>query len=176
MVAPRPRRGLEETKMKKTAIRLMAPAVFALLALGAVACGGGDAETTHEPEPEPAPAEAAPAEAASAAAAPAAAPAAAAADAGNTDGAEAYATYCVSCHGVTGAGDGPVGAALDPKPASFADAAFWTDERTDEHLAKAIKEGGPAVGKSPLMAPWGAVLDDAKVKAVVAHIKSLKAG
>ena len=65
---------------------------------------------------------------------------------------------------------------MDPKPASFADAAFWTAERTDEHLAKAIKEGGPAVGKSPLMAPWGAVLDDAKVKAVIAHIKTFKAG
>ncbi len=162
--------------MQKIAIRLMAPAVFALLALGAVACGGGGTDTANEPAPAPAE-EAAPADTAPADAAPAdAAPADAAPAAPAGDGAADYATYCASCHGATGAADGPVGAALDPKPASFADAAFWTAERTDEQLAKAIKEGGPAVGKSPLMAPWGAVLDDAKVKAIIAHLKTLKAG
>ena len=31
---------------------------------------------------------------------------------------------------------------------------------SNDHLVKVIREGGPAVGKSPLMAPWGGVIDD----------------
>lgn len=38
-------------------------------------------------------------------------------------GAALYATSCASCHGATGAGDGPAGRGLDPAPASFRDAA-----------------------------------------------------
>lgn len=37
-------------------------------------------------------------------------------------GAALYATACASCHGTTGAGDGPAGRGLDPAPASFHDA------------------------------------------------------
>ena len=37
-----------------------------------------------------------------------------------------------------------------------------------------IKEGGTSVGKSPLMAAWGAVLDDAKIEAVIAYSRTLK--
>jgi len=167
----------------KTMFRLMAPAVLALLALGAIACGGGS-EPAPPPAEEPKPAEEAkPAEDAKPAdeaepadeAKPADEAAAAdAAPAANADGATAYNTYCSSCHGATGAGDGPAGGALNPKPANFADAAFWNEKRTDEHLTTVIKDGGPAVGLSPLMAPWGAVLDDAKVAAVIAHMKTLK--
>ena len=87
------------------------------------------------------------------------------------DAATDYKTYCAMCHGDGGAGDGAAGAAMDPKPANMTDPAFFAT-RDDAHLAKAIKEGGPAVGKSPMMAPWGSVLNDEQIKAVVAHIKS----
>ena len=104
------------------------------------------------------------------------------ADAGaNEEGKKLFSTYCVSCHGEKGMGDGIAGAALNPKPASFAKAEFWTeanrngDKRTDEHLKKVIKEGGAAVGLSPLMAPWGAVINtDEKLDAIVAYVKSFK--
>lgn len=79
-----------------------------------------------------------------------------------------YATYCSACHGDAGKGDGPAGGALDPKPSDLT-----VTKMTDEELAKIIKDGGPAVGRSPLMAPWGAVLDDAKLKEMVAFIKTL---
>lgn len=36
-------------------------------------------------------------------------------------GAALYAAQCSGCHGATGAGDGPVAAALDPKPVAFTD-------------------------------------------------------
>ena len=73
----------------------------------------------------------------------------------------AFTTVCSTCHGATGHGDGPGAAALNPKPANFSEAAFWTG-KTDEELIKAIREGGAAVGKSALMPAWGGLYDDAK--------------
>ncbi len=87
------------------------------------------------------------------------------------DGASDFATYCSTCHGATGQGDGAAAAAMDPKPASFNAEFFKT--RDDATLTKAIKEGGTAVGKSAMMSPWGSVLKDDQIKAVVAHIKTL---
>ena len=87
------------------------------------------------------------------------------------DGETTYKTYCVTCHGEKGDGNGPAGAALNPKPADFNDAAFFTT-RDDAHLTKVIKEGGPAVGKSPMMAPWGGVLKDEQVTELVAYINA----
>ena len=80
-----------------------------------------------------------------------------------------YATFCVSCHGDAGKGDGVAGAALDPKPSDLT-----VTKMSDEDLAKIIKEGGPSLGRSAMMAPWGAVLDDAQVKEMVAFIRTLK--
>jgi mono/diheme cytochrome c family protein len=90
------------------------------------------------------------------------------------DGAALFATYCASCHGAKGAGDGAAAAALDPKPANFSDPKFWAT-RKDADLKKAIKEGGAAVGKSPLMVAWGGSLSDAQIDAVVTYIKGFKA-
>lgn len=63
-----------------------------------------------------------------------------------------FAQRCVVCHGTTGAGDGPTAAALNPKPRAFADPAFQAAAK-DADLEKVIVEGGPSVGKSPLMPP-----------------------
>jgi mono/diheme cytochrome c family protein len=62
------------------------------------------------------------------------------------------ATLCSTCHGTSGKGDGAAGAALNPKPRNWTDAA-WQKTVTDDHLYKVIKDGGAAVGLSPLMAP-----------------------
>ena len=87
----------------------------------------------------------------------------------------AYQTVCATCHGATGAGDGPAGAALDPKPADFSDPTFW-DTRTDEEVFTVIKEGGPAVGKSPIMVGWSLQYDDEQINALVEYLKTLRAG
>jgi mono/diheme cytochrome c family protein len=63
-----------------------------------------------------------------------------------------YDSYCFTCHGTGGKGDGPAGAALNPKPADFT-SADWQGTVTDEHLATVIADGGVAAGKSPLMPP-----------------------
>ncbi|MGQ0793426.1 MAG: c-type cytochrome [Deltaproteobacteria bacterium] len=111
----------------------------------------------------------------------------AAEEAANTDGAQAAAapkgdaalgkakfeTICASCHGIGGKGDGVAAAALNPKPRDLSDAAY-VSSLTNDHIFKVIKEGGPSVGKSPLMPAWGGALSDDDIHNVIAHIhKSL---
>lgn len=87
-------------------------------------------------------------------------------------GATHYASLCASCHGARGDGQGPAAAGLNPKPARHDDGTAMNDLSND-YLFKIIKEGGAAVGKSPLMAPWGGTLSDAQIWDVVAFVRSL---
>lgn len=89
-----------------------------------------------------------------------------------TAGAKHYASLCASCHGARGAGDGPVSAGLNPKPAAHTDGAYM-NALSNEHLFLVIKNGGTAVGKSALMAPWGSMLSDDQIRDVVAFVRSL---
>lgn len=63
-----------------------------------------------------------------------------------------FAIRCVTCHGQSGRGDGPVAMRLNPRPRDYSDEE-WQASVTDEQIKKVIVEGGPAVGKSVLMAP-----------------------
>ncbi len=83
-----------------------------------------------------------------------------------------YSTFCASCHGEKGDGKGPAGMALKPVPRNFV---TWNDPSiTDEYIAKIIKDGGPAVGKSALMAPWGGVLSAEELQQMVEKVKSFR--
>lgn len=88
------------------------------------------------------------------------------------DGAATYAATCTACHGAAGHGDGAAAAALPVKPANFSDPAFWST-RKDDQVKKAIKEGGAAIGKSPMMAP-NPQLTDAQLNELVAYLKTFK--
>lgn len=88
------------------------------------------------------------------------------------DGAATYAATCVGCHGAAGKGDGAAASALPTKPANFSDAAFWAG-RTDDAVKKAIKEGGAAVGKSPIMPP-NPGMTDAQLTEMVTYLKAFK--
>jgi mono/diheme cytochrome c family protein len=79
---------------------------------------------------------------------------------------------CSACHGDSGKGDGPAAFALNPKPRNYTDCAVM-GKKPDAELFKVIKEGGPAVGLSPLMAPFGSQLNDKEVWDVVAFIRSI---
>jgi mono/diheme cytochrome c family protein len=90
------------------------------------------------------------------------------------DADQLFATLCSTCHGLAGKGDGAAAAALNPKPRTFTDAA-WQASVTDAHLAKVIVEGGPSVGKSPLMPPNPQLKDKPDVvRALVAKVRGLK--
>lgn len=73
-------------------------------------------------------------------------------DADRAEAKTLFATRCTVCHGPAGKGDGPTAAALNPKPRNYTDKA-WQAAVKDDQIEKAIVEGGPAVGKSPLMPP-----------------------
>lgn len=64
---------------------------------------------------------------------------------------ERFKMACSACHGLTGVGDGAAAVALPVKPRNYTDKA-WQASTTDAQIAKAIVEGGAAVGLSPLMA------------------------
>jgi cytochrome c1 len=154
---------------------ILSTAVGTALALFAFGCG----EQSDAPTPAK-PAERAPAQPPAKPAAPAPQAAAktpdtpsgevAAVEADTEAGKSDYHIYCASCHGETGAGDGPVAQALNPKPARHNDGAYM-NPLEDDYLFKVIKFGGASVGKSAMMAPLG--LSDQKIHNVIAFMRTL---
>jgi len=95
------------------------------------------------------------------------------ANAGDAEAGKAkFQQFCATCHGATGHGDGPASAALRPKPRALDDAE-WQKTVEDDYLKKVIAEGGPAVGLSPMMTPWGHALKGDDLENVVAYVRSL---
>jgi len=94
-------------------------------------------------------------------------------------GAILFNANCSSCHGISGKGDGPVGAALTPPPRDFTIGEFVFDPNgngvngEDEDLQLIIQNGAMKYGGSPLMAPWPTLTDE-QVADIIAHIRSLK--
>jgi cytochrome c553 len=115
----------------------------------------------------------APAPVAAPVAAPAPAPVAAAVDP-VAEAATIFSTRCAACHGVDGKGDGIAAASLNPKPRAYSDQE-WQKSVDDSHIAKVIVEGGPSVGKSPLMTANPDLKDKPEVvAALVAKIRSYR--
>ncbi len=82
------------------------------------------------------------------------------------DGAKIYAEKCALCHGPNGKGDGPGGAALNPKPRDHTDGKYM-NTRTDEQLLEVIHNGK---GNMPA---WKGILTEEQMKAVLKHVRSL---
>jgi len=99
--------------------------------------------------------------------------AAAAATHGPFVAATTFKTTCGPCHGENGEGNGPVAASLTPRPANFHDVAFWIG-KDKAYIAKVIKEGGAAVGKSPLMVAWGGLFNDEQTGALADVVMGFK--
>ena len=57
---------------------------------------------------------------------------------------------CVSCHGETGLGDGPIGRHLSPGPRDFTNCRFHK-RRTDGELFWVVKHGIPGTGMVPMI-------------------------
>ena len=87
-------------------------------------------------------------------------------------GKDLYAKHCGGCHGPAGKGDGPAAAALNPKPTDLTNKAYMAGLK-DQYLFDLIQKGGAAVGKSPLIPPFGSKLKDGDIRDVIAYLRSL---
>ncbi len=87
-------------------------------------------------------------------------------------GKELYAKYCGGCHGPAGKGDGPAAAALNPKPNDLTNKAYMAGLK-DQYLFDLIQKGGAAVGKSPLIPPFGSKMKDGEIRDVIAYLRAL---
>lgn len=84
-----------------------------------------------------------------------------------TAGAEVFKANCESCHGPQGHGDGPAGAALDPKPKNLAE---FASKVGDDYLYWRINTGKEGTS----MVAWKGVLTDEQIWQVISFIRTLK--
>ncbi len=82
-------------------------------------------------------------------------------------GKKLFKTNCASCHGTRGRGDGPAGAALNPRPT---DLTAMAGQHPDGDFAWKI-----ANGRGPMPA-WKGVLKDNQIWDLVNHVQSLASG
>jgi len=83
-----------------------------------------------------------------------------------------YNTYCVQCHGIPGDGMGVNIKDMHVKPRNHTDSKYMM-ERSDTVLLRAIKGGGLAISKSPLMPPWEDTLSNREIRDLVKYIRQL---
>ncbi len=82
-------------------------------------------------------------------------------------GAEVFKTNCAACHGETGLGDGPAGAALDPAPKNLAE---LQAQAGDDYLFWRITTGKEGTS----MVAWKGVLTEEQIWQTVSFIRTLK--
>jgi mono/diheme cytochrome c family protein len=88
------------------------------------------------------------------------------------EGGKLYMSYCSTCHGDKGKGDGVAAGSLPVKPRDHTNGAVM-NPLTDQFLAEIIAKGGGAVGKSSFMPGWGGSLNEKQISALVVYIRSL---
>ena len=87
-----------------------------------------------------------------------------------TFGKRLFGSYCATCHGDRGEGDGQNAYNLDPAPPDFRDS---LKTRPPSYWRQVIEGGTAALGRSPLCPPWGLELTDRQVDAIVDYMKVL---
>ncbi len=87
-------------------------------------------------------------------------------------GKRVFYTYCVWCH----ADSTPAGPSnrsnLTPNPPLANDGASF-NSLSDDFMRNTITLGGSAMGKSPMMPPWGNTLTQEEVQAVMAFMRAI---
>jgi mono/diheme cytochrome c family protein len=83
-----------------------------------------------------------------------------------------YMSYCSTCHGEQGKGDGVAARSLPVKPADHTNGAVM-DQLSDSYLTEIITKGGSAVKKSGFMPAWGSSLTPKQVADLVGYVRSL---
>lgn len=90
--------------------------------------------------------------------------------AGDVDvGKVVYAARCAFCHGTSGKGDGPAGAALKPPPTNFTSPDFWNSTGL-ETIKASVENGKPHTA----MVGFKATLSAEQLAALLAYLQTLK--
>jgi len=84
-------------------------------------------------------------------------------------GKQVFETYCVTCHGASGKGDGVAAAGLDPKPADFTDS-MHANFYSDAGRLEIIRSGSPGSA----MVAWKGALKDEQIMAVFQYVRALR--
>ncbi len=79
-----------------------------------------------------------------------------------------YEAHCTPCHGMKGEGDGPAGAALNPKPRNYAKDGFKYGSSLEE-VKRTIREGIDGTE----MPTFEQVLTDEQITHVAEYVKQL---
>jgi mono/diheme cytochrome c family protein len=79
-----------------------------------------------------------------------------------------YEAKCVTCHGVQGKGDGPLGAKLKPPAADFTSAE--SKKKSESELLGIIQNGKPKTA----MVAWKSQLSEAEIQDVLAYVLTLR--
>jgi cytochrome c551/c552 len=86
---------------------------------------------------------------------------------------------CFSCHGLSGKGDGPAAASLNPKPQDFSTGEFVLDtdgdgqKGTDTDLYNVIRDGAAKYGGAATM-PGRPDLSEQEIKDLIEYIHSFR--
>jgi mono/diheme cytochrome c family protein len=88
-------------------------------------------------------------------------------------GGELFTTYCASCHGDGGMGDGPASAALDPAPVAIA---HTSQMMGDDYLFWRVSEGGAMDPFNSGMPAWANTLDEQARWDVLNYVQALGSG
>ena len=88
------------------------------------------------------------------------------------EGKKLYVSYCATCHGESGKGDGSAGLSLPVRPADHTNGAVM-NQLSDSFLIDIISKGGGAVGKSTFMPAWGGALNEKQIRDIVSYIRSI---
>jgi len=83
------------------------------------------------------------------------------------DGAKVFQANCEPCHGPKGHGDGPAGAALDPKPKNLG---VIQQMAGDDFLFWRVSTGSPGTS----MAPWQGILTEDQIWQVITFVRTLQ--
>jgi cytochrome c oxidase cbb3-type subunit III len=89
-----------------------------------------------------------------------------------SEGRKLYASYCSTCHGEKGKGDGPAASALPVKPADHTNGSIM-NQLSDKFLLDIVSKGGVAVGKSAMMPAWGGQLNEKQIRDIIAYLRSI---
>ena len=75
---------------------------------------------------------------------------------------------CATCHGERADGQSKLAQMLNPKPANLLVSRLDSAARN-----RIVRNGGAAVGRSPVMPNWGAELTETELRDVIAYVASI---